>query len=90
MNFAENLNSNSKVFAGPFYKNNFIYLFLTVLGLCCCAGFSLVAVSGDYSVVAVYEVLIAVVSLALGAPVQGAQASTVGAPRLQSTGSIHC
>ena len=24
----------------------FIYLFLAVLGLCCCAGFSLVAVSG--------------------------------------------
>ena len=61
-----------------------------MLGLSCCSGFSLVAVSGDYSVVAVYEVLIAVVSLTLGAPVQGAQASTVVAPRLQSTGSIHC
>ena len=32
----------------------FIYLFyfLAVLGLCCCAGFSLVAASGDYSLVA--------------------------------------
>ena len=27
------------------FKNNFIYLFLAMLGLCCCAGFSLFAVS---------------------------------------------
>ena len=27
----------------------FIYLFLAALGLCCCEGFSLVAVSGGYS-----------------------------------------
>ena len=29
------------------------YLFLTALGLCCCVGSSLVAVSGGYSLVAV-------------------------------------
>ena len=32
-----------------FVKNNFIYLFLAVLGLLCCTGFSLVAEFGDYS-----------------------------------------
>ena len=42
---------------------NFIYLFLAVLGLCCCAGFSLVEKSGGYSLVAVHGLLIAVASL---------------------------
>ena len=32
-----------------------IYLFMTVLGLCCCAGFSLVAASRGYSQVAVLK-----------------------------------
>ena len=31
------------------FQTIFIYLFLAVLGLCCCMGFSLVAASGDYS-----------------------------------------
>ena len=44
----------------------FIYLFLTVPGLRCCTGFSLVAVSGGYSLVAVLELLIAMASLAVG------------------------
>ena len=36
------------------FINNFIYFFiLAVLGLHCCIGFSLVAVSGDYSLVAI-------------------------------------
>ena len=30
-------------------KNKFMHLFLAVLGLCCCSGFSLVVVSGGYS-----------------------------------------
>jgi len=30
----------------PFLKKNFIYLFLPVLSLCCCVGFSLIVVSG--------------------------------------------
>lgn len=38
---------------------NFMYLFLAGLGLCCCAGFSLVG----YSLVAVCEPLFAVASL---------------------------
>ena len=45
-----------------FFKQNF-YLFLAVLGLFCCVGFSLVAASGGYSLVAVLRLLIAVASL---------------------------
>ena len=40
----------------------FIYLFLAVLGLCCCAGFSLAAASRGYSLVVAQGLLIAVVS----------------------------
>ena len=51
-------------FAVTFFSfNNFIYLFLTVLGLHCHAGFSLVAESRGYSVVEVHGLLIVVVSL---------------------------
>ena len=46
----------------------FIYLFVfffffTVLGLCCCKGFSLVSESGGYSLVEVHGLLIVVASL---------------------------
>lgn len=41
-----------------------MYLFLTVLGLGCYTGFSLVAPRGVYTLVAVYGLLIAVASLA--------------------------
>ena len=34
------------------YLNNFIYLFLAMLGLCCCKDFCLVAASGGDSLVA--------------------------------------
>ena len=40
-----------------------IHLFLTLLGLCCAAGFSLVAVIKGYSLVAVHRFLIVVASL---------------------------
>ena len=43
----------------------FIYLLLAVLGLCCCAGFSPVAASRGYSLVAVHGLLVAVASLAV-------------------------
>ena len=46
-----------------YLKNNFIYLFLAVLGLCCCIGFSLVGVSGGYSLVAVPRLLTTVAFL---------------------------
>ena len=36
---------------------------MAVLGLHCCAGFSLVATRGGYSLVAVYRLIIAVASL---------------------------
>ena len=38
----------------------FIYLFLAVLGLCCCTKFSVVAESGGYTLVAVGGLLIVV------------------------------
>ena len=44
------------------FKHNFIYLFMAVLGLCCCVDFSLVAASGVYSV-AVFELLVVMASL---------------------------
>ena len=44
------------------YFNNFIYLFSAVLGLYCCAGFSLVVPSRGYSLVGVCRLLIAVAS----------------------------
>ena len=43
-------------------KNYLIYLFLAVLGLPCCTGFSLVAESGDYFLVAMSRLLIVVAS----------------------------
>ena len=45
--------SNGNYFGLASLKNNSIYLFLDVLGLCWCMGFSIVAVSGDYSLVVV-------------------------------------
>ena len=36
------------------------YLFLAVLGLRCCVDFSLVVVSGDYSLIVLYGLLIVV------------------------------
>ena len=43
-------------------KDLFICLFLAVLGLFCCVGFSLVAESRDYSLVPMHGLLIAVAS----------------------------
>ena len=40
-----------------------IYLFLAVLGLCCCTGFSPVVASRVYSLVAAHRLLIVVASL---------------------------
>ena len=41
----------------------FLYLFLSVLGLCCCADFSLVAASKDCSLAVVRGLLVAAISL---------------------------
>ena len=48
--------------SNAFYKKS-IYLFLTVLHLCCCMGFSLVVASEGYSPVAVCGLLVVVASL---------------------------
>ena len=45
------------------WKNNFIYLFLAVLSLRCCSGFSLVVEGAGYSLVAVCRLLIMVASV---------------------------
>ena len=46
-----------------FLKNNFIYLFLAVLGVHSDTGFFLVVASGDHSIDAVHGLLLAVASL---------------------------
>ena len=47
---------------GNFFFLNFLYLFMVVLGLRCCIGFSLLA-SRDYFLVAVHGLLIPMASL---------------------------
>ena len=42
---------------------NFMYLFMTVIGLRCCTDFSLVAASGVYSLASVHRLLTVVASL---------------------------
>ena len=56
-----------------FKEYHSVYLFLTVQGLCCCSGFSLVTGHG---------LLIAVASLVAEHGLQGPQASVVAAPGL--------
>ena len=58
-----------------------MYLFLVVLGLCCCKGLSLVMKSGGYSPVAVHGLLITVASLVVEHGLQGTLASGVVATR---------
>ena len=73
------------------FLNNFIYLSLRVLGLCCCLGFSLVAASGVYSLVVVHRPLIAVLpSLVVEHGLDGIGASVVwgmGSVALEYVGS---
>ena len=64
------------------------YLCLAVLGLHWYVNFSVVAVSRNYSVVAVLELLLAKESLVMEFGLQGARASVVAAPGLYSTGSV--
>ena len=58
-----------------FLKNSFTYLFMAVLGLHCCEGFSLAAARRDCSLVAEHGLLLVVPSL-------------VSEHRLRSTGSL--
>ena len=55
-----------------FCFNNCIYLFLAVLGLHCCTGFSLVAESWTHPLVVVYRLLAAVASVVACASVVAA------------------
>ena len=48
------------------FKKMCIYLFLAVLGLCCCTGFPLLTVSRDCSLAVVCGLLTVVVSLTAG------------------------
>ena len=61
----------------------FIYLFLVVLSLCCCMGFSRVVASGDSSLVVVCGLLSVVASLVA---VHGSRAC--GLQQLQQMGSV--
>ena len=73
----------------PFLKSPnylFIHLFLAVLGLCCCAGFSLVVMTRGYSLVALCRLLIAVACC--GAQVLGCSDFSSCGSKLQSTASI--
>lgn len=47
----------------PIFKKIFIHSLLAMPGLCCCAGFSAVAASGDYSLAGVCRLLVVVDSL---------------------------
>ena len=62
--------------------------FLAMLGLCCCAGCSLVVAIRGGSPAAVCGLLTAVASLAAEHGLQGAWASVLVAPGLWSTGSV--
>ena len=64
----------------------YLFLFLAVLGLRCCAGFSLAVASGACSRIVVHRLLIAVPSLVGEHRLWGAWASVVVVHRLQSCG----
>ena len=55
--------THGQVAAGLFFFFHFIYLFLALLSLLCCVGFSLVVASRISSLVAVLGLLIVVASL---------------------------
>ena len=64
-----------------------MYLFMAVLGLCCCVGFSLGTEKGGYSPVAVQGLLIAVASLVAEHGLWGSWALVVVVHRLSSCSS---
>ena len=59
-----------------------------MLGLYCCASFSLVAGSGDFSLVAVRKLLIVVASFVAERGLKGMRASVAAACGLSSWGSL--
>ena len=65
-------------------KKFFFNLFMAAVGLCCCVGFSLVAVSGGYSLAVVYRLVIAMASRVAEHGLQGEWASVAVARGLRS------
>ena len=63
-----------------------MYLFLAVLGLCCCTDFPLVAANGGYSLVVACGLLIMVTSIVAEHGLSDARASVVAACELGSYG----
>ena len=57
-----------------------------MLGLQCCAGFSLAVADEGYSLVAACEVLIVVASFIVEHGLQALRASVIASPRLYGTG----
>ena len=74
------------MYASLFKKNN--YLFLAMLGFCCCMGSSLVAVSRGFSLLTVLGFLVTAGSLFVEHRPQGLLALVVATPRLQITDSV--
>ena len=62
-------------------------LYFILLGLHCCEGFSVLVISGAYSLVAGHELLIAVASLVADHGLQGVQASVAAACGLSGCSS---
>ena len=69
---------------------NFLILFLAVLGLCRCAGFSLVAASGGYSPVAVRGLLTVLAFLVVKHRLYSTGASIAVAPRPRAQAQSLC
>ena len=65
-----------------FSKSDLIYLFLAILGPCCCSGFSLVAASRGYSLAVGHGLLLVVASLVAERGLKGKQTSAAVAPGL--------
>ena len=66
----------------------YIYSFLVLLGLCCRADFSLVAVSGGYPLFVMHGLVIAAASLVAEHGLKGLHASAVAVGELSSCSSL--
>ena len=69
------------------FKDNCIFIYLFVLSLHCCTGFSLVVVGKGSSLVAVCRLFVAAASVSAGHRLEGTRASVVVTCELSSCGS---
>ena len=67
-----------------------LFIYLAVLGLCCCVGLSLVAASGDCSLIAVHGFLILVASLITEHGLQSIWTSVVSSTWVSEHGLSSC